>query len=152
MAIVQKVIIGSDHAGYTLKQEVIAHLKEQGLDVTDVGTDSTASCDFPVFAEALCHQIQDGTFSLGILICGTGIGMSMVANKCRGIRAACCSETYSARLTRMHNDANVLCFGARVVGSGTALDMVDAFLSTEFLGGRHQRRVDMISDVDARRP
>ena len=152
MAIVQKVIIGSDHAGYTLKQEVIAHLKEQGLDVTDVGTDSTASCDFPVFAEALCHQIQDGTFSLGILICGTGIGMSMVANKCRGIRAACCSETYSARLTRMHNDANVLCFGARVVCSGTALDMVDAFLSTEFLGGRHQRRVDMISDVDARRP
>ncbi|MBR6411165.1 MAG: ribose 5-phosphate isomerase B [Clostridia bacterium] len=152
MAIVQKVIIGSDHAGYTLKQEVIAHLKEQGLDVTDVGTDSTASCDFPVFAEALCHQIQDGTFSLGILICGTGIGMSMVANKCRGIRAACCSETYSARLTRMHNDANVLCFGARVVGSGTALDMVDAFLSTEFLGGRHQRRVDMISDVDERRP
>ena len=152
MAIVQKVIIGSDHAGYTLKQEVIAHLKEQGLDVTDVGTDSTESCDFPVFAEALCHQIQDGTFSLGILICGTGIGMSMVANKCRGIRAACCSETYSARLTRMHNDANVLCFGARVVGSGTALDMVDAFLSTEFLGGRHQRRVDMISDVDERRP
>ena len=150
MAIVQKVVIGSDHAGYALKQDVVAHLKEQGLEVTDVGTDSTASCDFPVFAEALCQKIQDGSFSLGILICGTGIGMSMVANKCRGIRAACCSETYSARLTRMHNDANVLCFGARVVGLGTALDMVDAFLSTEFLGGRHQRRVDMISDVESR--
>ena len=150
MAIVQKVVIGSDHAGYALKQDVVAHLQEQGLEVTDVGTDSTASCDFPVFAEALCQKIQDGSFSLGILICGTGIGMSMVANKCRGIRAACCSETYSARLTRMHNDANVLCFGARVVGLGTALDMVDAFLSTEFLGGRHQRRVDMISDVESR--
>ena len=107
MAIVQKIVIGSDHAGYDLKQEIIAHLKSLGLEVLDVGTYSKDSCHYPEFAKALCQKIQSGEFKLGILICGTGIGMSMAANKCRGIRAACCSDSYSARLTREHNDANV---------------------------------------------
>ncbi|MBQ3927475.1 MAG: ribose 5-phosphate isomerase B [Clostridia bacterium] len=148
MAIVQKIIIGSDHAGYDLKQEIIAHLKSLGLEVLDVGTYSKDSCHYPEFAKALCQKIQSGEFKLGILICGTGIGMSMAANKCRGIRAACCSDSYSARLTREHNDANVLCFGARVIGPGTAEDMVDAFINTEFAGGRHQLRVDMLMDLE----
>ncbi|MBQ7728687.1 MAG: ribose 5-phosphate isomerase B [Clostridia bacterium] len=148
MAIVQKIVIGSDHAGYDLKQEIIAHLKSLGLEVLDVGTYSKDSCHYPEFAKALCQKIQSGEFKLGILICGTGIGMSMAANKCRGIRAACCSDSYSARLTREHNDANVLCFGARVIGPGTAEDMVDAFINTEFAGGRHQLRVDMLMDLE----
>ena len=148
MAIVQKIVIGSDHAGYDLKQEIIAHLKSLGLEVLDVGTYSKDSCHYPEFAKALCQKIQSGEFKLGILICGTGIGMSMAANKCRGIRAACCSDSYSARLTREHNNANVLCFGARVIGPGTAEDMVDAFINTEFAGGRHQLRVDMLMDLE----
>ena len=148
MALVQKIVIGSDHAGYDLKQEIIAHLKSLGLEVLDVGTYSKDSCHYPEFAKALCQKIQSGVFKLGILICGTGIGMSMAANKCRGIRAACCSDSYSARLTREHNDANVLCFGARVIGPGTAEDMVDAFINTEFAGGRHQLRVDMLMDLE----
>ena len=148
MAIVQKIVIGSDHAGYDLKQEIIAHLKSLGLEVLDVGTYSKDSCHYPEFAKALCQKIQSGEFKLGILICGTGIGMSMAANKCRGIRAACCSDSYSARLTREHNDANVLCFGARVIGPGTAEDMVDAFINTELAGGRHQLRVDMLMDLE----
>ncbi|MBP5292624.1 MAG: ribose 5-phosphate isomerase B [Clostridia bacterium] len=148
MAIVQKIVIGSDHAGYDLKQEIIAHLKSLGLEVLDVGTYSKDSCHYPEFAKALCQKIQTGEYKLGILICGTGIGMSMAANKCRGIRAACCSDSYSARLTREHNDANVLCFGARVIGPGTAEDMVDAFINTEFAGGRHQLRVDMLMDLE----
>ena len=148
MAIVQKIVIGSDHAGYDLKQEIIAHLKSLGLEVLDVGTYSKDSCHYPEFAKALCQKIQTCEYKLGILICGTGIGMSMAANKCRGIRAACCSDSYSARLTREHNDANVLCFGARVIGPGTAEDMVDAFINTEFAGGRHQLRVDMLMDLE----
>ena len=148
MAIVQSVVIGSDHAGYELKQEIINHLTESGISVKDVGTYSKDSCNYPDYAKALCEEIQNGRFKLGILICGTGIGMSMAANKCRGIRAACCSDNYSAKLTRQHNDGNVLCFGARVVGPGVAVEMTDTFLSTEFLGGRHQARVDMIMDIE----
>ena len=113
-----KITIGSDHAGYGLKLKVIAHLKELGIEVLDVGTDSEASCDYPVFAHRVCKNIQDGVTELGILVCGTGVGMSIAANKHRGIRAAVCSDTFSARLTRQHNDANVLCFGERVVGAG----------------------------------
>ena len=144
----KKITIGSDHAGYALKIKIIAHLKELGWDVIDVGTDSEASCDYPVFADAVCKNIQNGTTKLGILICGTGIGMSMAANKHRGIRAAACSDVFSARLTRAHNDANVLCFGERVVGYGVACDLVDAFLSTEFEGGKHQRRVDLFMQLE----
>ncbi|MBE6530162.1 MAG: ribose 5-phosphate isomerase B [Ruminococcaceae bacterium] len=144
----KKITIGSDHAGYALKMKIIPHLKELGWDVIDVGTDSEASCDYPVFADAVCKSIQNGTTKLGILICGTGIGMSMAANKHRGIRAAACSDVFSARLTRAHNDANVLCFGERVVGYGVACDLVDAFLSTEFEGGKHQRRVDLFMQLE----
>ena len=138
-----KITIGCDHAGYELKKKVIAHLIEKGIEVIDVGTDSTASCDYPDFATAVCKHIQAGESELGILVCGTGIGMSMAANKHRGIRAAACSDTFSARLTRMHNDANVLCFGERVVGAGLACDLVDNFLDAEFEGGKHKTRVDM---------
>ena len=144
----KKITIGSDHAGYALKIKIIGHLKELGWDVIDVGTDSEASCDYPVFADAVCKNVQNGTTKLGILICGTGIGMSMAANKHRGIRAAACSDVFSARLTRAHNDANILCFGERVVGYGVACDLVDAFLSTEFEGGKHQRRVDMFMQYE----
>lgn len=144
----KKITIGCDHAAYDLKLLVIDHLKERGYEVIDVGTDSTASCDYPKFAHAVCKNVQDGVTELGILICGTGIGMSMAANKHRGIRAAACSDTFSARLTRQHNDANVLCIGARVVGMGLAFDLVDNFLDAEFEGGKHQRRVDMITEIE----
>ena len=143
-----KVVIGCDHAGFELKGKVIEHLKNRGFEIQDVGTDSTASCDYPLFAKALCKVLQDGKAELGILICGTGIGMSMAANKCRGIRACACSDTFSARLTRNHNDANVLCIGARVVGEGLAYDLVDAFLDAPFEGGKHQRRVDLITAIE----
>lgn len=145
---IKKITVGSDHAGYTLKQTVIAHLKELGVEVIDVGTDGPQSCDYPVFAHLVCKNVQDGVTPLGILICGTGIGMSMAANKHRGIRAAACSDTFSARLTRQHNDANVLCFGERVVGAGVACDLVDAFIGAEFEGGKHARRVDMIGAIE----
>ena len=143
-----KITIGCDHAGFELKGKIIAHLQERGIEVIDVGTNSTDSCDYPAIAHALCKNIQDGVTELGILICGTGIGMSMAANKHRGIRAAACSDTFSARLTRVHNDANVLCFGERVVGMGLAIDLVDNFIDAEFEGGKHQRRVDMITAIE----
>ena len=143
-----KIVIGCDHAAYELKLKVIEHLKDQGIEVEDVGTNSTASCDYPDFADALCKKIMSGEYERGILICGTGIGMSMAANKHMGIRAACCSDTFSARLTREHNDANVLCFGARVVGEGLAYDLVDLFVSTDYEGGKHARRVAMVDALD----
>ena len=143
-----KITVGCDHAAYELKKKVIAHLEERGIEVIDVGTHSAESCDYPNFAHAVCKNVQDGVTELGILICGTGIGMSMAANKHRGIRAAACSDTFSARLTRQHNDANVLCFGERVVGMGLAMDLVDSFIDTDFEGGKHQRRVDMIMAIE----
>lgn len=143
-----KITIGCDHAGYELKLKVIDHLKSRGIEVIDVGTHSTNSCDYPNIARAVCKNIQDGVTELGILICGTGIGMSMAANKHRGIRAAACSDTFSARLTRVHNDANVLCFGERVVGMGLAIDLVDNFIDAEFEGGKHQKRVDLITAIE----
>ena len=141
----KKIALGCDHAGFEMKDAVIAHLNERGWDVIDVGTNSADSCDYPLFAHEVCKNIQNGNAELGILICGTGIGMSLVANKHRGIRAAACSDTFSARLTRVHNNANVLCFGTRVVGIGLALDLVDNFLDAEFEGGKHERRVNMIT-------
>ena len=141
---VEKIVIGSDHAGYELKLKVIDHLEERGILVVDVGSDSVDRCDYPVYADALCKKIQLGECELGILVCGTGIGMSIAANKHAGIRAACCSDTYSAKLTREHNDANVLCFGARVVGEGLALDLADIFVDTDYVGGKHARRVAML--------
>ena len=144
----KKIVIGCDHAATELKDIVREHLTTRGFAVTDVGTYTTESCNYPVFAHRACTKIQNGEAEVGILICGTGIGMSLVANKHRGIRAACCSDTFSARLTRQHNDANVLCFGARVVGMGLALDLVDNFIDTEFEGGKHAVRVDMITAVE----
>ncbi len=142
------IVIGCDHAACDLKSKVTAHLTEKGYTVLDVGTNSTESCNYPDFAHAACEKIQNGEVPLGILICGTGIGMCIAANKHRGIRAAVCSDTFSARLTRQHNDANVLCFGARVVGEGLAMDLVDAFLDAEYMGGKHQVRVDMITAIE----
>ncbi len=141
----KKLVIGCDHAAPELKAIVRDHLIERGFDVVDVGTHTTDSCNYPDYAHALCEKIQSGECELGILICGTGIGMSMAANKHKGIRAACCSDTFSARLTRLHNDANVLCFGARVVGQGLALDLADIFVDTEFEGGKHKTRIDMFA-------
>lgn len=142
------IAIGSDHAGYSLKIAVTEHLKERGIEYIDVGTDSPESCHYPVYAHAVCEKIQSGECDCGILVCGTGIGMSMAANKHRGIRAAACSDTYSARLTKMHNNANVLCFGERVIGAGLACDIVDAYLDAEFEGGKHQKRIDMITSFE----
>lgn len=144
-----KIVIGCDHAGFAIKNAIKEHVLARGFEVVDVGTDSTESCHYPVFAHAACEKITSGECALGILICGTGIGMSMAANKHKGIRAACCSDTFSARLTREHNDANILCFGERVVGVGLATDLVDAFLDAKYEnGGNHLTRVAMISDIE----
>ncbi len=144
----KKIVLGADHGGYELKNHIKSHLEARGFEVTDVGTNSAESCDYPIFASHLCQKLQNGEAELGILVCGTGIGMSMAANKHRGIRAACCSDTFSARLTRNHNNANVLCLGARVVGAGLALDLVDAFVDAEFEGDRHTRRLSLIEDIE----
>ena len=142
------IAIGSDHGGYLLKEELKRHLEEKGIEFKDFGTDSTASCDYPIYAEKVCRAIQSGECDKGILICGTGIGMSMCANKCKGIRAAHCSDHFSAEFTRKHNDANVLCMGARTIGPGVALQLADIFLTTEFEGGRHERRVAMMMELE----
>lgn len=144
----KKIVIGCDHGGLELKNEIIVHLNKRGIEVTDVGTYTSDSCNYPDYARALCKKIQSGDFERGILVCGTGIGMSMAANKFKGIRAACCSDTFSARMTRMHNNANVLCLGGRVIGAGLACDMADLFVDTAFEGGRHQARVDMVMDIE----
>ena len=144
----KKIIIGCDHGGYNRKLEIIAHLEKKGFIVTDVGTNSTESCNYPEYATLVCKRIQSGEFTMGILVCGTGIGMSIAANKHNGIRAACCSDTFSARMTRMHNNANVLCLGERVVGMGLALDIVDNFVDNEFEGERHFKRVSMLNDIE----
>ena len=144
----KRIIMGSDHAGFGLKLKVKAHLEARGFEVVDVGTNTSESCNYTVYADALCQAIAAGEADLGILVCGTGIGMSMAANKHKGIRAACCENTFSARMTRMHNDANVLCFGERVIGYGLACDMVDLFVDTPFEGGRHQARVDDLNALD----
>ena len=142
------LVIGCDHAAPELKAIVRDHLIERGFDVVDVGTHTTDSCNYPDYAHKVCVAIQNGECPLGILICGTGIGMSMAANKHAGIRAAVCENTFSARMTRMHNDANVLCLGERVVGPGLACDLVDAFLDAEFAGERHTARVNMLKELD----
>ena len=138
-----KVILGSDHGGFSLKTIIAAHLEQQGIAVEDVGCYSEDSCDYPVIAKEVAKKVllEAGR---GILVCGTGIGMSIAANKFKGIRASLCSDTYSARMTRKHNNSNVLCLGERVIGPGLALDIVDEWLVTDFEGGRHERRVNML--------
>ena len=140
-----KIAIGSDHGGFGLKQILTAKLLDAGHEVVDCGCNSIDSVDYPDFADHVCQQVLSGGVSLGILVCGTGIGMSMAANRHKGIRAALCHNEYSARMSREHNDANILCLGDRVLGSGVAYAIVEAWLQTEFAGGRHQRRIEMFS-------
>ena len=142
------IALGCDHGGYELMQAVKAHLDELGLAYQDFGTFSADSCDYPVYAEKAARAVASGACDRGILICGTGIGISISANKIKGIRAALCSDCYSAEMTRRHNDANMLAMGARVLGEGLALKIVDTFLTTEFEGGRHKRRVDLITELE----
>ena len=141
-----KIAIGSDHGGFEYKASIIKALQVKGYDVVDMGTYSPASCDYPIIAKKVARAVAKGDFEKGILVCGTGIGMSMAANKVKGIRAAVCGDTFSARATRAHNNANILCLGQRVVGEGLALDIVDIWLTTKFEGGRHERRVNMIEE------
>lgn len=143
-----KIAIGCDHAGPQLKSEILAHLDELGVEYIDMGIQEGEKVDYPDKAKEVCEKITDGSCALAILICGTGIGMSMSANKIKGIRAACCSDYFSAKFTRAHNNANVLCFGARVVGAGLAIELVDVFINTKFEGDRHQRRVDKLMDLE----
>lgn len=140
-----KIAIGCDHGGFELKEEVVALLKNMGHEVVNLGTDGPDSVNYPDFAEAVCEKITTGGCDRGILICGTGIGMSMAANRHRQIRAALCHELFTARMSREHNDANVLCLGARVVGPGLALEIVSTWINTEFGGGRHLSRIEMFS-------
>ncbi len=141
------IAIGSDHGGFELKEKLMEHLSERGLEYKDFGTYSSASCDYPVYAKAVANAVASGEYDRGIIICGTGIGVSMTANKVRGIRAALCGDCFSAEATRQHNDANVLCMGARVVGEGLALKIADTFLDTPFSNDeRHIRRISMIED------
>jgi len=143
-----KIAIGADHGGYSLKEIVKKHLTEQGHEVLDLGTHDTQSCHYPVFAEKVAHAVASGECERGILCCGTGIGMSIAANKVRGIRAAAVSDCFSAEFTRRHNDANVLCMGERTLGPGLALLITDIFVRTQFEGGRHQTRLDLISEME----
>lgn len=141
------IAVGCDHGGFALKQEILAHLQERGLEYKDYGTYSEASCDYPVYGKAVAHAVASGECERGILICGTGIGISIAANKVKGIRAAVCSDCFTAQATREHNDANILALGGRVVGPGLALKIVDTFLDTPFSQGeRHIRRIQMIED------
>ncbi len=143
-----RIAIGSDHAGYSLKQALIPWLREKGHEVEDLGTHGTESVDYPDYAKLVAHAVAEGRADRGILICGTGIGMSMTANKVPGIRAALCTDPYMSRMSRRHNDANVLCMGGRVVGVGLAEAIVEAWLEEEFEGGRHARRVGKINATD----
>lgn len=143
-----RIAIGNDHAAVELKREIAAYVKELGHDVENYGTDSSDSCDYPVYGEKVGKAVASGAADLGILICGTGVGISIAANKVRGIRAAVCSEPVTARLVKEHNNANIIAFGARIVGIEMAKEIVKAFLSAEFLGGRHERRVNMIAGIE----
>lgn len=140
--------LASDAAGIHLKQAIMKNFDASGIAYVDYGTYTEESCDYPQYAKAACEAVQEQKSELAILFCGTGIGMSIAANKMQGIRACACSDTFSAEMTRLHNDANVLCLGERVVGPGLAQKLVDIFLATSFEGGRHQRRVDQITALE----
>lgn len=142
------VALASDHGGYELKQQIKSRLKQDGIEWIDFGNDSFESCDYADYAEKACRAIQNETCDFALLFCGTGVGMSMAANKMAGIRAYCCSDSFSARMTRRHNNANVLCLGGRVVGAGLAEALIELFLDTPFEGGRHQLRIDKIAKLE----
>ena len=144
------IALGADHGGYELKEAIKAHLDELGIAYTDFGTAPTASVDYPDYAVKGCRAVQDGSCALVILCCGTGVGMSMCANKMKGIRACCCSDSFSCEYTRRHNDANALCMGGRVVGPGLACQLVDIVLNTEFEGGRHEKRIARLMAIENR--
>ncbi len=143
-----KIAIGCDHGGLEHKNAIAEHLKERGFEVQDFGIYEQVSVDYPEIALKVANSVASKENELGILVCGTGIGMSLAANKVKGIRAAAVSEHFSAKYTRLHNNSNILCLGGRVIGVGTALELADLFVDTEFEGGRHQRRVDMISEIE----
>lgn len=145
-----RIAVGNDHTAVEMKQEICKFLKEKGYEVLNLGTDTNESCDYPLYGEKVGRAVADGEADLGIAICGTGVGISLAANKVKGIRACVCSEPYTAKLSRMHNDSNVLAFGARVVGVEMAKMITEEWLSAEFEGGRHQRRVDLIMDIEKR--
>ncbi len=143
-----KIAIGCDHGGLEHKNAIIAHLKERGFEVVNFGTDTLDSVDYPDLAVKVCNAVVSHECDRGILVCGTGIGMSIAANKIKGIRAAALSDHYSAKYTRLHNDANILCLGGRVIGIGTALELTDIFTDTDYEGGRHQKRLDKIAALE----
>ncbi|MBQ7046049.1 MAG: ribose 5-phosphate isomerase B [Clostridia bacterium] len=142
------IAIGCDHGGIELKNEICAYLKENGVDFKDFGINDKTSVDYPDIAFPVAQSVVNGECEKAILVCGTGIGMSMAANKVKGIRAAVCSDHFSAKYTRLHNNANVLCLGGRVIGPGLAIELVDLFLNTEFEGGRHKTRIDKIAAIE----
>jgi ribose 5-phosphate isomerase B len=142
------IALGSDHGGYLLKEVIKEWLKKKGHIVEDFGTHSLETCDYPNIAYEVAKSVADGRHSRGVIICGTGIGVSIVANKVPGIRAALCHDTFSAKASREHNDANILTMGERVIGRGLALEILEAWLSVDFAGGRHERRVDIINSID----
>ena len=147
----KRLVFAADHAGYALKDYLLSVFEKKGYAVTDVGTNSPESCDYPLFAEKACRLVTAGEADLAILCCGTGIGMSIAANKVKGIRAACCSDIFSAKYTRLHNDANALCLGARVVGEGLAEELAVTFVETGYEGidgGKHARRVALITEIE----
>ncbi|MEY8391409.1 ribose 5-phosphate isomerase B [Lachnospiraceae bacterium] len=143
-----KVAIGNDHTAVDLKIEVMEYVRSLGHEAADYGTDSTQSCHYPKYGEKVARAVAAGEADCGILICGTGVGISLAANKVRGIRCAVCSDVTTARLTKEHNNANIIAFGARIVGSEKAKDIVKAYLEAEFMGGRHQERIDMIHEIE----
>ncbi len=142
------IAVCCDHGGLSLKKEVLRHLEEKGLEYKDFGTNSPESCDYPDIVKPLCQAIQRGECDKGVIICGTGIGISMAANKMKGIRAALCHDSFSAEFTRRHNDSNIIAFGARVIGPGLALQLLDIFLNTPFEGGRHAVRVEKMMALE----
>lgn len=145
-----KIAMGNDHAAVELKQEIKRYLEEKGHEILDLGVHSTKSCNYPEYGEAVGRAVTQGKADCGILICGTGVGISIAANKVDGVRAAVCSEPVTARLVKEHNNANIIAFGARIVGTETAKAIVDAYLGAEFQGGRHQTRIDMIHEIEKR--
>jgi ribose 5-phosphate isomerase B len=149
--LIMKIALGSDHAGFQLKNEIIKHLEGRGIELKDFGTyGGQDSCDYPDYAEVVAHEVVNKNYDFGILVCGTGIGISIAANKVKGIRAALCGDTFSAHSSREHNDANILALGQRVVGVGLAMDIVDIFLKSEFQGGRHQNRVNKLNNLEVK--
>ena len=145
-----KIGIANDHTALEMKKDIIAYLESKGHEIVDYGTDSTESTDYPIWGEKVANAVASGEVEKGIAICGTGLGISLACNKVNGIRACVCSEPYTAKYSRLHNNCNIICFGARLIGIEMAKMIVDEFFETEFEGGRHQRRVDMIMDIEAR--